>query len=210
LFKINIIYSSNRFYGCAGGLGNENADTTSGSLVHDIVSYAATMDYKHVTINVALLGFISIIFFAVRHKKVSVALHEQRVIASGRHAYSLQLQQSLADSANNTVKVDNVMVVSRIHKGEATAMVDMSKVIKFIEGTLSYASQTFVCVDIGVNFENMDYFNTLKSTIESKTEFSSRARLIPITPWGRFTQALNAAVQRGTDLGMDKIIFQVS
>jgi plasmid stability protein len=110
------------------------------------------MDYKFVTINVALCGFLGIIFLAIRHKRsVDAEERQQDLKKSVLGVNNLTYIQSLATGTTAVdLKVENVMVVSRIHRGEATAMVDINKVIKFIEGTLSYSSITFVCVSIRV------------------------------------------------------------
>jgi putative cell wall-binding protein len=57
--------------------------------------------------------------------------------------------------------------------------------------------------------ENLEYYHSLQAVIKSNAKISSSAQLIPVTPWGKFTQSLNAAIQRGMELQMDKVIFQV-
>lgn len=54
----------------------------------------------------------------------------------------------------------------------------------------------------------MDYIEQLNVMLEAEN-FASSVTLLPISPWGHFTTALNGAVQNAVDNGFDIIAFQV-
>lgn len=54
----------------------------------------------------------------------------------------------------------------------------------------------------------MDYIEQLNVMLKAEN-FASSVTLLPISPWGHFTTALNGAVQNAVDNGFDIIAFQV-
>lgn len=54
----------------------------------------------------------------------------------------------------------------------------------------------------------MDYVEQLTVMLKAEN-FASSVTLLPISPWGHFTTALNGAVQNAVDNGFDIIAFQV-
>ena len=55
----------------------------------------------------------------------------------------------------------------------------------------------------------MDYVEQLNVMLKAEN-FATSVTLLPISPWGHFTAALNGAVQNAVDNGFDVIAFQVS
>lgn len=104
----------------------------------------------------------------------------------------------------------SLAVATRIHKGNASQMASLESIADFVR-SVSYARLVILCIGIGDNLENIDYINKLESFLQDEGLMSSSSSLIlivPVTPWGKFTMALNAIIQKCIEQKYDLVAFQ--
>ena len=62
--------------------------------------------------------------------------------------------------------VKKLVVVTRIHQQEASNMIDIDRVVSFVEASLKYASKVFVCTG-PASSGNYLYWNELKARLSA-------------------------------------------
>lgn len=104
---------------------------------------------------------------------------------------------------------DRVTVVTRVHGASASSLAEPSAVISFLRSCESYATTVIVCIGVGETLENAQYLGDLKKAIANEgVDKVLQIVLLPVTPWGKFTPALNAAVSKVAEKGDCFIAFQ--
>lgn len=63
-------------------------------------------------------------------------------------------------------------------------------------------------IDVGEELQSIGSLEAMQNALDGYNP-EGRVRLQPITPWGAFTAALNAAVTMAVEEGFDLILFQV-
>jgi len=94
---------------------------------------------------------------------------------------------------NKTDLSSRLLVVTRIHKSSLSAnMVPIAKVLKFLLECSIQTSEVLICV--GIEDETSGkYLTELRAAISTQN-YDFVVTVKHITPWGKFTSALNAAV----------------
>eukprot|EP00606_Chrysophyceae_sp_TOSAG23-5_P000198 GSChrysophyteH2.ASY1.ANO1.495.1 assembled CDS len=110
------------------------------------------------------------------------------------------------DDDNSTSYLDGFTVVTRIHTTSAGKIVDADKVRDFVDSVLEYAEKVIVCVGFRHTKKYKEYIFSLQKTLDPRT--IARVVLLPVSPWGRFTSALNSAIVRAMDEQYRYIAFQ--
>lgn len=112
----------------------------------------------------------------------------------------------------------SLAVATRIHKGNSSQMTSFESIAEFVR-SVSYAKVIILCIGIGDKLENIDYINKLEtylqvqglipsaSSLSTSLSYSS-ILILPVTPWGKFTMALNAIVHKCIDEKFDLVAFQ--
>lgn len=63
-------------------------------------------------------------------------------------------------------------------------------------------------IDVGEELQSIGSLEAMQNALDGYNP-EGRVRLQPVTPWGAFTAALNAAVTMAIEEGYDLILFQV-
>ena len=109
-----------------------------------------------------------------------------------------------------------LVVVTRVHNRSAAQLADPVDVQAFVAAALPYAARVIVCIgyheaDTNKNlFGLQNYLKTLAAHLHTSlgSARATRVTLLPVTPWGSFTTALNAATNVAVDGGFAFIAFQ--
>lgn len=115
--------------------------------------------------------------------------------------------QSTSGSSNGAQGTRKILAVTRVHKGSATQMSSKENVLEFVKNSAAYASSVLVCLG-NPNAPELDKYMQEVRTLLQREGLSDKTQLLPVSPWGRFTTALNAAVVKAVDGGYDVIAFQ--
>ena len=151
------------------------------------------------TAAVVLLVFITITGLYITRTKLYK--EKDSIIISG----SSNLSTSLA-------------VATRIHKGNASQMASFESIAEFVR-SISYAKLIILCIGVGDKLENIDYINKLQKYLQDEGLIPSSSSsssilsytsilILPVTPWGKFTMALNAIIQKCIEEKFDLVAFQ--
>ena len=89
-------------------------------------------DGKFITLHVALVSFFGCIYFFVSRKMIDE-----------RRTSTLVSSFAINETYIQTAKV---LVVTRVHRGSAQAMINPHKIVDFVKKTLPYSTRTVVCV----------------------------------------------------------------
>jgi hypothetical protein len=100
-----------------------------------------------------------------------------------------------------------VLAVTRIHQGSSSKMACIDSVINFVNNSSAYASAVLICIGIQNQKEQEEYIEKLNEAV-IKEKFKIEIILMPITPWGQFTFALNCAIGKAVDGNFRVIAFQ--
>lgn len=101
----------------------------------------------------------------------------------------------------------HMLVVSRIHSNNASKMADINDIIAFVNSSKTYASQILLCVSCGERFEHTSYLESLRWRLLEEG-LDGITYVMPITPWGRFTTALNAGLLHAVSGNFQFVAFQ--
>lgn len=107
-------------------------------------------------------------------------------------------------------------MATRVHNRSAAQLADPRDVQAFAAAALQYAARVIVCIgfheaDAVKNLSGLQaYVQILTAHLEASMEpaLAARVTLLPVTPWGAFTTALNAATTVAVDAGAAYIAFQ--
>ena len=103
-----------------------------------------------------------------------------------------------------------IIVITRIHARSSSSLAEVNSIDMFVKSIKSYASHVLICIDTGDTFKssNTKYIEGVEEYLKSNN-MADFVTILGISPWGKFTSALNAAVVRAADMGYELICFQV-
>jgi hypothetical protein len=104
-------------------------------------------------------------------------------------------------------KGERLLAVTRIHQGSSMQMASIDSVMNFVTNSSAYASAVLICIGIQDQIEQKKYIEDLNEAIINQ-KFEIDIILLPITPWGQFTFALNCAIGKAVDGNFSTIAFQ--
>lgn len=133
------------------------------------------------------------------------------------HRWLLSSQSTIANEKTN-VEISDVdlntisyntklVVITRIHAKSASSLPPPSSIYSFIINTLKYSQHVIICIDAGKFLGDMNYISSLQAIL-SQYSLTETVDIIPITPWGHFTSALNIGVIRAKELNFNFVCFQ--
>lgn len=102
-------------------------------------------------------------------------------------------------------------VVTRVHGASATSMASVDDIVAFLRACEGYASAVIVCVGVGDALEHGTYLSEVTSAVQTQAQtFKSDMPIVvlPVSPWGKFTPALNAALGKVVERGDGFVAFQ--
>jgi hypothetical protein len=111
------------------------------------------------------------------------------------------------DMSSSKEAEPRVLAVTRIHQGSSSKMASIDSVIKFVNNSSAYASAVLICIGIQNQKEQVEYIEKLSEAV-IKEKYKIEIILLPITPWGQFTFALNCAIGKAVDGNFNVIAFQ--
>ena len=100
-----------------------------------------------------------------------------------------------------------MLVATRIHSGNASKMANITDIVAFANSCKTFASHILLCISCGDSFEHSSYLQSVKSRLSAEG-LDCVTSVLPITPWGRFTTALNAAILYAVTGKYEYIAFQ--
>lgn len=116
-----------------------------------------------------------------------------------------QEQQLLSDAGFNS----RLTVVTRVHGASATSMASVADIVAFLRSCEGYASSVVVCIGVGDALEHASYLSEVSSAVQAQTfKKDMPIVVLPVTPWGKFTPALNAALGKVVERGDGFVAFQ--
>jgi hypothetical protein len=121
--------------------------------------------------------------------------------------YEEEEQQQERQSAEEAVAA-RLLVVTRVHMKSASAMPDTEKVAQFVRDSQSYSHGCLICIGGGQALVE-PYMASIYEKLSAYAVDTSSVMLLPVSPWGVYTPALNAAVQYAQDKKYDRIAYQV-
>jgi hypothetical protein len=119
-----------------------------------------------------------------------------------------------------------ILAVTRVHKANAAAMASEESVVEFVRNSAAYATSVLVCVSVDActpnpvyshlslsqlgnpNVGELERYMTKIAAMLHHEGLASKTVLMPVSPWGRFTTALNAALVKAVDGGYDVVAYQ--
>jgi hypothetical protein len=112
----------------------------------------------------------------------------------------------MPSTPSTTTSTSRVLVATRIHGQETTAATpfDGAKLRAFLRSAVGYADAVAVAVEVADVFHP----NLLVAVQDVAKEFGDCAiDVLPVTPWGRFVPALNAALAFALQRDFSHILF---
>mmetsp|Transcript_22387 Transcript_22387/g.37443 ORF Transcript_22387/g.37443 Transcript_22387/m.37443 type:complete len:362 (-) Transcript_22387:112-1197(-) len=101
-----------------------------------------------------------------------------------------------------------LLVVSRVHMKSASHMPDPAKVVQFVKNSLPYGQGILICVG-ATEYSLVDaYIESMNDLLSKDGVPMGNVTFLPVTPWGIYTTALNAAVLYAQDHLYNRIAFQ--
>ena len=94
---------------------------------------------------------------------------------------------------------NKVIVALRLHQQNSHLLPEIPHLLTLMHSCLAYASRVLLCIDT-----EPSYTQALTLALQNERFIT----LLPVQPWGRFTQALNAAVEFASQHSYRLIIFQ--
>jgi hypothetical protein len=103
-----------------------------------------------------------------------------------------------------------VLVATRVHRGNANAL-DLTKVTAFVSNAAAYASRVAIAVGVPEAEGEPDALSRLVADVQGAAKAAGvevPVEVIPVSPWGKFTPALNAIVAHAARTGVDQLLLQ--
>ncbi|CAJ1946266.1 unnamed protein product [Cylindrotheca closterium] len=114
-------------------------------------------------------------------------------------------------STEDSCLAPKVMIATRLHLGKATSPPTAEKLASLVTsfGQMAEAVENsipVIAVDSTSKIEGYDYPTAIRQALAT-TAGTSKIQILPVTPWGKFTPALNALVTYAVEVDCGLIMF---
>lgn len=114
----------------------------------------------------------------------------------------------MASSVEESCAPPNIVIATRLHLGKATSPPTDEKLASLVQsfGQMAEAVENsipVIAVDSTPKIEGYDYPDAIRQALPK----DSKIQILPVTPWGMFTPALNALVTYAVEANCNLILF---
>jgi len=145
---------------------------------------------------IATVSFLGVVLFSLwqQSKSSDEKLKEVEYRkAFGIETYELLSQRTYKYPIKRSIEFGetDILVVTRVHASSATSLAPVQSIVEFVK-SIDYAAKVLICIGADNHFQN-SYLDDLFEALKIENIFD-KSEILPITPWGGFTHALNIAV----------------